>query len=674
MKKFLLALPLSFLLVGSSHSQESFSYYILNQELKVLSATGEETRLSEVPRYTLVITREEIDRLGAKNLFDLLDKLPEFYVWRSFFGLRAVGALGVRQSYFSEKVQVLIDGMPTLDPSNGSAFSTNNNYSLDNVKQVEIIYGPMTSLYGFNASLAVINLVTYSPDEVNLELRSSVSTGADGDVGVVKSFSYKGFKGVISVNYNRWNTPHGTYTDYLNYSGVYSPYSRHATYYIKLNHESGFFLRSYGVSRHDRFPVSISHFFSGGDHTYADREAFLNQVGYRGSAGRWNYTFTAGLNFLLLKRGYNLCPKNHQVCNLLPYGFYGIEKRYVREPSLSLKVNTDTDYGKLLLGVDYSEADLYKTELSATFYPSALTLIAQEVEHAILTGTHVDPVSIASKIKNFPMRKLPDDETLIAEKFRSVFSPYLQYFYSNDGTSYLFNVRWDKTNDAGKAVSASFSYMKSLSDNLKFKLNCGRAVRVPSFEEMYVRNNTFLIGNPNLKLEKEDSIMPSLEYSGESLYFSGFVYFSWFRDFIYKRRVSLLTWMWDNSESTVRIRGASFTVKKRLDPDWEVSLSLNRRFSLKGLNSEYLEFPKTKFVGSVTYSRGALEVNLTTVAYSRVSSAPGFYRADLNINYSLSDNFTLNVQVRNLTDKDYIYPNGVPGDERTLWLGLRYSY
>ncbi len=246
MKKILAALFLS--LAGNSRSQESFSYCILSQELKVLSATEEETLLSQVPRYTVVITREEIDRLGAKNLFDLLEKLPEFYVWRSYFGLRAVNAFGVCQSYFSEKVQVLIDGMPTFDPSNGSSFSTNNNYSLDSVKQVEITYGPMTSLYGFNASLAVINLVTYSPEEVNSDLCLGVSTEGDSDVNFLKSFSVGGFSGIVSVNYNQWNTPRGSYADYMGVSGGYSPFSKHASLYIKLDDESRFYRRVFEKS------------------------------------------------------------------------------------------------------------------------------------------------------------------------------------------------------------------------------------------------------------------------------------------------------------------------------------------------------------------------------------------------------------------------------------------
>ena len=143
-----------------------FSYYLVEKELQIISATKEALLYPSVPRYMRVITREQIDRWGAKNLFDLFRHLPEFYVRKSDFYLNSVGALGLRQSYFSEKVQVLIDGIPLADPSNGSSFSTNNNISLDNVERVEIIYGPMTSLYGFNAALAVINLVTYEPEDL----------------------------------------------------------------------------------------------------------------------------------------------------------------------------------------------------------------------------------------------------------------------------------------------------------------------------------------------------------------------------------------------------------------------------------------------------------------------------------------------------------------------------
>jgi len=664
---------LSILPVEASLSQENFSYYILKQELKVLSATGEETSLSEVPRYTIVITREEIDRLGAKNLFELLDKLPEFYVRRSFFGLRAVGALGIRQSYFSEKVQVLIDGVPTLDPSNGSSFSTNNNYSLDNVKQVEITYGPMTSLYGFNASLAVINLVTYDSDDVNSDFRVSGSTGGDDDLNFIKSFSKGGFKGILSVNYNQWKTPHGSYRDSLGVSGVYSPFSKHSSIYLKLNHESGFFLKSYVVDRDDHFPVSISHLFSGGDSTYADRRAFINQLGFRSELGGWDLELKGNLNFFFLERGYNLCPKNHQICSLAPYGVLAVEKRHVREPGVGLKLDRKGSLGDFLIGVDYYEVDLYKSTISATFFPSSLREVAPQIA-AMVAGFPVDMNSIVSKLDNFPKRELPSSESLLMEKSRYVFSPYVQYFFSTEDSFYLFNLRWHKTSDVGRDLSASFSYRKNLTRNLNFKLNLGRAVRIPSFEEMYIKNNSFLLGNPKLDSEKEDSVMPSLEYSGDTFLVSGFLYYSRFHDFIYKRKLSSVTWKWDNSGTTVKVKGLSLSLKKRFSDSWDVGFSFNRVFSVKGVPEEGVSFPRNKFVSGITYDKGALSLNLSTVAYSRVSSTPGFYRTDLNLRYSLSKNLSLMFQVINLTNKNYTYSDNVPGEERTLWLGLHYSY
>jgi iron complex outermembrane receptor protein len=671
---------LAFLLVvfsSSAFSQESFSYYILNQELKVLSATGEELSLSKVPRYTVVITEEEIERLGAKNLFELLDKLPDFYAWRSFFGLKAVGAFGIRQSYFSEKVQVFIDGIPLMDPSNGSSFSTNNNISLKGIKQVEITYGPMTSLYGFNASLAVINLVTYSPDELNFKADLELSSGGDKNYFFLKSFSNKdnSLKGTISFSYSESKTPHRGYEDPLGYRGVFSPYSKHFVYYLKLNHDSGFFFKSYGVNRDDRFPAAISGFFSNGDHTYTNREAFLNQLGFKGELGDWGIAASANFNNYFLERGYNLCPSNHYFCLYAPYGFYGVEKRGVRTPSFNLRLNRLTEAGKFFVGFDYSKVDLYQSRVSATFLPSSLTYVLSTVENALLTGTPISPQALISKIPNFPMRELPDSENLILKRSRNILSPYFQYFYSEGGSSFLFNLRWDRSSDAGSALSSSFSFMKEFSENLKLKLNGGRAVRVPSFEEMYVRNNPFLRGNPDLKVEKEDSLIPSFEYSSDTTYFSGFLYFFWLRDFIYKRRVSLLAKQWDNYPGVVRIRGFSFSLKRRFLTSYELSFALNRRLTLKGLAGEYLEYPRTKLVTGVRYVGDKQFVGLDLTAYSRTSSeVPGFYRIDLNWNYSLTKSLTLSFQVKNLTNRKYYYPNGVPGDERTLWLGLHYSY
>jgi iron complex outermembrane receptor protein len=241
--------------------------------------------------------------------------------------------------------------------------------------------------------------------------------------------------------------------------------------------------------------------------------------------------------------------------------------------------------------------------------------------------------------------------------------------------SVILNARWDRTNDAGKDWSFSLSYMRHLTDRLRLKLNMGRALRIPSFEEMYIKNNAFLIGNPELKIEKEDSIIPSLEYGGNNLSVKAMVYQSRFKNFIYKKPLSPITYMWDNSDETVKVSGGSLEVKKRLWDFWEARVAVHRRFHIKGPDSPYLEFPKDKLVAGLTYCLHGTVIDLTTVAYSRVSDkVPGFYYTNLTINKRLSPRLKLSFQIKNLTDKDFFYPNGIPGEERSGWLSLRYSF
>ncbi len=657
----LLLIALLILLPAGAVSQELYSYYLLSQELKVLSATKESLPYSEVPRYTRVITREQIDRWGVRNLFELLDRLPEFYYWKSYFGLKAVGALGLRQSYYSEKIQVLVDGLPITDPSNGSSFSVNDIFSLSNVKQVEIIYGPMTSLYGFNASLAVINLITYSPSDRSLNFESSFSTGGDTYTSLFKSFRRGGFRGALSVNYSEERSPHKSYTDVLGVSENYSSLRKSFVFYLKIKHSSGFYLKSYTVDRDENFPLTLTKLVTTGN-TYANRRATVNRVGVEKVFGGYKLNLFADYDWFFLERGYNLCPFNHQLCRSLPSlksEPRAVEKRYVKSPGLGFFVSKDlTRYGEVFFGADYKEADFYKTKLRANFLPSS-----------------IDVTNLATVVSYSSMRELPGSEALFSPHFRSTFSPYFQYYLKFEDYSFLLNGRWNRTSDVGNYWSYSASFLKKRA-NWRFKLNLGRAIRIPSFEEMYLKNNPILMGNPNLRAEKADSIMPSVDYVGETFSFSGMAFVYWFHDFIYKKRVSPVSYIWSNSDSTVRVRGVDLTLKKRFLNSYELTVSGGRVFGVSGLSScEYFNFPRNKLVSGLSYLGQRISANLSLIAYSRASSeVPGFGRLDFNLLWKFSERQQFSLTVNNLLDKEIYYENGVPGEERTLWLEWRYSY
>ena len=658
---FLLYLMIFLLLPVTLFSQELYSYYLISKELQVLSATKEKMSYSEVPRFTRVITRRQIDRWGVKNLFELLDRLPEFYYWRSYFGLKAVGALGLRQSYFSEKVQVLVDGMPISDPSNGSSFSVDDIFSLSNVKQVEIVYGPMTSLYGFNASLAVINLITYSPKDKSVNIDSSISTGHDDYLSFLKSFNRGAFSGVISFNYSEERSPHRGYTDYLGVSSSYSTLRKSSVYYIKLNYSSGFYFRSYGVDRDDHFPLTLTHLITDGN-TYTDRKGFINRFGFKKSFNNLNIDIFSNYNYFYLERGYNLCPFNHKICRNFPVlkGIEpkAVEKRYVENSGLGFLLSKDLGtYGKLFLGTDYEEAHLYKTYLRSNFLPSS-----------------VDVKDLSKIVVYKTERELPASERLITPHLRTVFSPYFQYFFRTGNYSILLNGRWNRTSDAGDYWSYSLSLLRKL-NRWSFKLNAGRAIRIPSFEEMYIRNNPILEGNPHLRGEKADSLMPSFEFRGNTFSFSGMAFVYWFRDFIYKKPISSITYKWSNADTTVRVRGTVLSLKKLFNSRYEVEISGERIFGISGLSNEYFEFPRKKLTAGFSYVGDNFSGNISLVAYSKVSSdIPGFARLDFNLVWNLSDKQNISFTIKNLLDKKIYYESKVPGEERTLWLEWRYSY
>ena len=80
---------------------------------------------------------------------------------------------GIRTS-LSEKILVMIDGHSLNRNMNGSSVLYNMAGSLpvENIRQVEVVRGPGSALYGNSAFVATINVITRNAEEINgLELK-----------------------------------------------------------------------------------------------------------------------------------------------------------------------------------------------------------------------------------------------------------------------------------------------------------------------------------------------------------------------------------------------------------------------------------------------------------------------------------------------------------------------
>jgi len=125
---------------------------------RVVTATRIPSLVETIPAGVTIITRETIEVRGITTLVEALNAVPGVRVVQS-------GGPGGNASVFvrgtnSDHVLVLRDGIPASDPSTpGGAFNFGTELLAD-IERIEVVRGPMSSLYGSGAVGGVINLIS----------------------------------------------------------------------------------------------------------------------------------------------------------------------------------------------------------------------------------------------------------------------------------------------------------------------------------------------------------------------------------------------------------------------------------------------------------------------------------------------------------------------------------
>jgi iron complex outermembrane receptor protein len=176
-------------LVGAAHSRVSFAAPLPPIELESMSledlmnipvyaASRHEQKSSEAPSWVSIVTSDEIRKYGYRTLEDLLKSVPGFYVNNdrnySYVGVRGFG----RPGDYNTRILLLVDGHRINDTVfDMAAIGTDFIVDVDLIDRVEIIRGPSSSLYGSNAFLGVINVVTRRGKNVG-GVEASVDSGS----------------------------------------------------------------------------------------------------------------------------------------------------------------------------------------------------------------------------------------------------------------------------------------------------------------------------------------------------------------------------------------------------------------------------------------------------------------------------------------------------------------
>ena len=188
---------------------------------EVSVASIKTTGLREAPGIVSVLTHEEIEASGARDLVDLLEMLPGFFV-----GVDVQGnlGLGIRGNWGQEgKILIVIDGQEINETAYGTV-SIAHHFPVQAIYRVEIIRGPGSAIYGGFAELGVVKVTTRGAEQiegVEVLQRAGVAVGRTGtdvahpfvDSYVAVGRTYGDFELALSLFGGYSVQSEGTYTD-----------------------------------------------------------------------------------------------------------------------------------------------------------------------------------------------------------------------------------------------------------------------------------------------------------------------------------------------------------------------------------------------------------------------------------------------------------------------------
>lgn len=188
-----------------------FSNWIFSQEVEevkiadeldevIVTATRTKRQLSSLPMPVTLITKQQLQKSGSVRLRDILLEQTGIVLVSDFGNSEGVQLQGVSADY----TLIMIDGVPIVGRTSGNIDL--NRLTVNNIKQIEIVKGPSSSLYGSEAIGGVINVITETPKnnqfkgDFQLFTRFGAKQELDINAGIVSKNNRLGVAADINLN------------------------------------------------------------------------------------------------------------------------------------------------------------------------------------------------------------------------------------------------------------------------------------------------------------------------------------------------------------------------------------------------------------------------------------------------------------------------------------------
>ncbi len=492
----------------------------------LLTATGSMKPVHLAPSVASVITAEDIERLGATTLDEVLETVPGLHVASSYGHLDPIYSIRGIHTSLNPQVLVLMNGLPFTTPYNGTRPS-GFRLPVSMISRIEVIRGPGSAIYGADAFAGTINIITKDRFEVDGTHTGMRLASFDGvDVWTQHSGQYKGWDIAIGMEYWRGGSddrrvidadlqtkldktfgtdaslaPGPLHTDFENYN-FFANFNRNQ-WTVRL---WGGFLNNYEGGTGSAGAL--------GPETKVNTDLILGDIA-------WHDDKLAGNLGLTMKLTYLYC-KDDVLYQLLPPGStvaIGTDGNLFISPIAGVTTFTDGVFGKPILIDQQLTFDVItkyegwnhhfwriaaggkiqdeNTEEYKNFGPRILdgSGLSGSTDGTLVEVTSTEEGIFMSDQKRTILYASLQDEWAFAKKWELT-----------------AGIRYDNYSDFGETINPRIALVWETRYDLTTKLMYGRAFRPPAFSESYIINNPIFFGNLDLKPETIDTYELAFDY------------------------------------------------------------------------------------------------------------------------------------------------------------------
>lgn len=162
-------------------------------KVKIISASREEEDIFDAPNSSFVITKEEIELMGATSIPEALKLCPGLIVREVTNGNYDVSIRGgidgfpaYNFTYTNSTILVMVDNRPVFSSFQGGTYWQNLPVGLADIERIEIVNGPSSPLYGPNAVSGVVNIITHSHNQVGKYFHGSMQNNYNNDISSIQ--------------------------------------------------------------------------------------------------------------------------------------------------------------------------------------------------------------------------------------------------------------------------------------------------------------------------------------------------------------------------------------------------------------------------------------------------------------------------------------------------------